>query len=73
MAESGVKRKRILKKQVDKFDKIREAQKVEASESEDSFIEGPRDNMQDREEIVNDVNLSKAYEVFGENFGKEDK
>jgi len=60
MAESGVKRKRVLKKQVDKSDKIREAQKVEASESEDSFIEGPRDNLQDREEIVNDVNLSKA-------------
>jgi len=60
MAESGVKRKRVLTKQVDKSDKIREAQKVEASESEDSFIEGPRDNLQDREEIVNDVNLSKA-------------
>jgi len=60
MAESGLKRKRILKKQTDKADKLREAQKVEVSESEDSFIEGPRGNLQDPEEGVNDINLSKA-------------
>mmetsp|Transcript_20631 Transcript_20631/g.45505 ORF Transcript_20631/g.45505 Transcript_20631/m.45505 type:complete len:90 (+) Transcript_20631:116-385(+) len=73
MQESGLKRKRVLKKSEAPNRLIKKAQKVDDSEeSQDSFIEGGTKENDYEEDMMNNENLDRAREVFGEDIFKTD-